>query len=51
MVRYVMSLANWIQRKRLENSLKDLTNRQLADIGITRGDIKNIVRGTYEHGK
>ena len=34
---------NWRQRKRLRVSLRDLSERQLMDIGLTPGDIDYIV--------
>ena len=45
-------LKNFLQKLRKSqsyrntyNQLAKLTDRELADIGITRGDIKNVARG------
>jgi uncharacterized protein YjiS (DUF1127 family) len=40
-------LANFAQYQRTLRELNSLDSRQLNDLGITKGDIKNIARGTY----
>jgi len=35
--------SRWFARRDTHNQLSAMTNRQLADIGINRGDIKRIV--------
>jgi uncharacterized protein YjiS (DUF1127 family) len=44
-------VGRWNRRNHLKNTLQKMSNKQLKDIGITRGDIGNIVRGSYTHGK
>lgn len=38
-------LAQFAQYQQAVRELSALDNRQLADLGITRGDIKNVARG------
>ena len=38
------ALSGWSQRRRVAAELNALTDRELADIGLTRGDIGGIVR-------
>ena len=40
-------LAQFAQYQRTMRELNALDARQLNDLGITKGDIKNIARGTY----
>ena len=40
-------IAQFTQYQRTLRELNSLDARQLTDLGITRGDIKNIARGTY----
>ena len=40
-------IAQFAQYQRTMRELNALDNRQLTDLGITKGDIKNIARGTY----
>jgi uncharacterized protein YjiS (DUF1127 family) len=40
-------IAQFAQYQRTMRELNSLDNRQLNDLGITKGDIKNIARGTY----
>jgi uncharacterized protein YjiS (DUF1127 family) len=40
-------IAQFAQYQRTMRELNALDQRQLNDLGITRGDIKNIARGTY----
>ena len=49
-------LKNFLQKLRKSqsyrntfNELSRLTDRELADIGIARGDIKNVARGDPEY--
>lgn len=43
--RMVSGFAAWIQRRRAEAELLALTDRELADIGISRSDIPAILSG------
>ncbi|MGG5808846.1 DUF1127 domain-containing protein [Falsiroseomonas sp. CW058] len=36
------ALLNWPERRRTYESLRSLTDRELADIGLTRGDIARV---------
>lgn len=38
-------VADWSRRRRTSTELNALTDRELADIGLTRGDIGHIVNG------
>jgi uncharacterized protein YjiS (DUF1127 family) len=38
-------LAAWAERRRTMDELSALTDRDLADIGLTRGDIFRVVAG------
>ena len=38
------AMSEWSQRRRMAAELNALSDRELADIGLTRGDIGNIVR-------
>lgn len=40
-------LRNWLSRRRTENTLRELDDRTLADVGLTRDDIRQIARGHY----
>lgn len=35
---------DWNRVRRTQNELSSLTNRELADLGITRGDIPRVAR-------
>jgi uncharacterized protein YjiS (DUF1127 family) len=39
-----VAVVTWPERRRTYENLRALTDRELADIGLTRGDIGNIVR-------
>jgi uncharacterized protein YjiS (DUF1127 family) len=39
------SLRNWRERRAAAAELSSLSDRSLADIGLTRGDIPRVVRG------
>jgi uncharacterized protein YjiS (DUF1127 family) len=43
--RMLAGFAGWMQRRRAEAELRALTDRELADIGLTRGDIAFALRG------
>ena len=43
--RLVAGFAAWIQRRRAEAELQSLTDRELADIGIQRGEIRYVLDG------
>jgi len=38
---------NWQRRSRVRTELQAMTDRQLSDIGITRGEIDAVVRGEF----
>ena len=40
-------IADYARYQRTLRELNSLDARQLNDLGITRGDIKSIARGTY----
>jgi uncharacterized protein YjiS (DUF1127 family) len=40
-------LADYARYQRTLRELNSLDSRQLNDLGITKGDIKSIARGTY----
>jgi uncharacterized protein YjiS (DUF1127 family) len=40
-------IADFARYQRTMRELNSLDSRQLNDLGITKGDIKNIARGTY----
>jgi uncharacterized protein YjiS (DUF1127 family) len=40
-------LADYARYQRTLRELNSLDNRQLNDLGITKGDIQSIARGTY----
>jgi uncharacterized protein YjiS (DUF1127 family) len=40
-------IAQFAQYQRTVRELNALDSRQLTDLGITKGDIKNIASGTY----
>ncbi|MBT3172092.1 MAG: DUF1127 domain-containing protein [Rhodospirillaceae bacterium] len=39
---------SWLNRSRTSYELSNMSDRQLADIGIARGDIDAVVRGHFE---
>ena len=39
------AVSEWAQRRREAAELNALTDRELADIGLTRGEIGRVVRG------
>ncbi|MFC0384785.1 DUF1127 domain-containing protein [Muricoccus vinaceus] len=43
--RMVAGFAAWMQRRRAEAELQSLTDRELADIGINRAEIRFILDG------
>jgi len=40
----------WKRRTRISYELNSMSDRDLADIGITRGDISSIVQGRFIRG-
>ena len=46
--RMVAGFAAWIQRRRAEAELLSLTDRELADIGINRSEIRYILDGRMQ---
>ena len=41
---FMKPVRNWNRVRNTRNELNSLTNRELADLGITRGDIPFIAR-------
>lgn len=46
--RLLAGFAGWMQRRRAEAELRALTDRELADIGLSRGDILYVLREARE---
>lgn len=46
--RVVTTYYDWKRRKETFNQLHSLTDYELADIGISRGDIRSIANETWE---
>ena len=42
---FVGNLATWNDRRATRNSLRQLSTRQLEDIGLNRADIESVVQG------
>ncbi|HEX4767126.1 MAG TPA: DUF1127 domain-containing protein [Lichenihabitans sp.] len=45
----IKAITSWVQRNRSVRELSSLSDRELADIGIARGDIEALVRGGRMH--
>ncbi|SMX36976.1 DUF1127 domain-containing protein [Octadecabacter ascidiaceicola] len=45
LVALIGNLVSWNDRRMTRNSLNKLTNRELDDIGLVRGDIEDIAKG------
>ena len=45
LVALIGNLVSWNDRRMTRNSLSKLTNRELDDIGLVRGDIEDIAKG------
>ncbi len=43
----VAKIASWNDARVTRKSLSSLTNRELDDLGLCRGDIDDIARGQY----
>ena len=41
---------HWQQKKATRRALYALSDQQLHDIGIQRGDVEAVARGTLPHG-
>jgi uncharacterized protein YjiS (DUF1127 family) len=41
----IAALRAWLDTRRTERALSKLSDRELDDIGLTRGDINDIARG------
>ena len=39
------AIANWTEIRETRNQLNRLTDRELSDIGLCRGDIERVARG------
>ncbi len=42
------AVRGWFERSRARRALYEMDDRMLADIGITRGDIENVLSGRYD---
>ncbi len=40
-----LAVSEWARRRRAAAELRALTDRELADIGLTRGEIAQVIRG------
>jgi uncharacterized protein YjiS (DUF1127 family) len=45
------AIAKWKEQRETFKSLHKLTDRELNDIGISRGDIRSIANDTWEENK
>lgn len=43
--RFIQSAARWAEARETRNQLNRLTDRELSDIGLSRGDIERVARG------
>lgn len=43
--RVAAALTHWAEARETRNQLNRLTDRELSDIGLSRGDIERIARG------
>ena len=41
------AVRKWQERQRVRQELSRLSDRELADIGLTRGEINGVVRGEF----
>ena len=46
LVALIGNLVSWNDRRMTRNSLNKLSNRELDDIGLVRGDIEDIAKGS-----
>ena len=44
----VRAIRRWQERGRVINELQSMDDRQLADIGLSRGDIESVATGKFE---
>ena len=44
----VRAVRRWQERERVLGELRSLDDRQLADIGLSRGDIEAVADGKFE---
>lgn len=44
----VRSIRRWREHGRVLNELQSMDDRQLADIGLSRGDIESVAAGRFE---
>jgi uncharacterized protein YjiS (DUF1127 family) len=49
--RLAQGFSAWRQRRQEMAELSSMTDRDLADIGVTRGDLASIRKGTYENSR
>ena len=47
LARIAHAILGWPARARLRAELASLTERELADIGLTRGDLSRVARGEF----
>ena len=43
--RFTQALTQWADARETRNQLNRLTDRELSDIGLSRGDIERVARG------
>jgi uncharacterized protein YjiS (DUF1127 family) len=44
----VRAVRRWHERDRVLTELQSMDDRQLADIGLSRGDIESVASGKFE---
>ncbi len=44
----ISAFRSWLDRSRVNYELSNMSDRQLADIGIARSDIDAVVSGRFE---
>ena len=47
LVNLFASLINWNDERQTRKALHSLSDRELEDIGLCRGDIENVATGTF----
>ncbi len=45
---FVRAVRRWQERGRVMNELQLMDDRQLADIGLSRGDIESVASGSFD---
>ncbi len=47
-INVVHAVRRWQERDRVMNELQSMDDRQLADIGLSRGDIESVASGKFD---